>query len=101
MPYIFLVGWSDIGFNYLIGNDGQIYEGRGSDYVGATAKDWNSESLGFAFIGKYVDKLPSGDALDVMKSFLRHLVQQSVLTTNFTIYCLRQVSLNTGATIVG
>ena len=29
------LGWSDIGYNYLIGDDGRIYEGRGPWRQGA------------------------------------------------------------------
>lgn len=60
-----------------MGNDGAIYEGRGLDYEGATAKGWNTRCLGVAFIGKYVDKDPSPDALDVAKSYLQYLVDKS------------------------
>jgi N-acetylmuramoyl-L-alanine amidase len=43
--------FSDIGYNFLVGGDGQIYEGRGWDSQGAFAKGFNDKSLGVAFIG--------------------------------------------------
>ena len=44
-------GWSDVGYNFLIGDDGTIYEGRGWGFVGAHARGENSRSIGVAYIG--------------------------------------------------
>jgi peptidoglycan recognition protein len=46
-------GWSDIGYNFLVGGDGNIYEGRGWERVGAHAPGYNSNSMGICFIGSY------------------------------------------------
>jgi N-acetylmuramoyl-L-alanine amidase len=43
--------FSDIGYNFLVGGDGETYEGRGWDMQGAFAKLFNNRSLGIAFIG--------------------------------------------------
>jgi N-acetylmuramoyl-L-alanine amidase len=43
--------FSDIGYNFLVGGDGETYEGRGWDMQGAFAKEFNNRSLGIAFIG--------------------------------------------------
>lgn len=47
--------WFDVGYNFLIGHDGTIYEGRGWTSVGAHCEGHNTETLGFAFIGDYRD----------------------------------------------
>uniref|UniRef100_A0A0K8UW38 Peptidoglycan-recognition protein SC2 n=1 Tax=Bactrocera latifrons TaxID=174628 RepID=A0A0K8UW38_BACLA len=47
------LGWADIGYNFLIGGDGQVYEGRGWSTVGAHATNWNSKSIGISFMGNY------------------------------------------------
>lgn len=31
-------GWDDIGYNFMIGGDGAVYEGRGWDSQGAHTK---------------------------------------------------------------
>ncbi len=54
-----VLGWGDIGYNYLIGPDGTIYEGRfgGAGAVGAhtynsaTNTDYNTGSVGIALLG--------------------------------------------------
>lgn len=49
-------GWDDIGYNFLVGEDGNVYEGRGWDNVGAHAKDFNSQSMGVCILGTYTSK---------------------------------------------
>lgn len=48
-------GWGDIGYNYIIGRDGRVYEGRaGGDYVvGAHASYNNIGSVGISLLGTY------------------------------------------------
>lgn len=50
--------WSDIGYNFLVGPDGTIFEGRGWSTVGAHARGRNSESVGVAFIGDGSREVP-------------------------------------------
>jgi len=49
-------GWLDIGYNFLVCEDGNIYEGRGWTRVGAHAVSWNSRSIGIAVIGDFTSK---------------------------------------------
>ncbi|CAM4687098.1 unnamed protein product, partial [Lepidochelys olivacea] len=51
--HTFKKDWSDIAYNFLIGEDGRVYEGRGWSTVGAHAKNWNRISLGFSFLGNF------------------------------------------------
>ncbi len=44
-------GWNDIGYNFLVRDDGTVYEGRGWLVRGAHAKDHNVTGLGCAYIG--------------------------------------------------
>jgi N-acetylmuramoyl-L-alanine amidase len=46
-------GWDDIGYNFVVGEDGSVYEGRGWDAVGAHAIPYNSKSIGICFIGDF------------------------------------------------
>ena len=41
-------GWSDIGYSFLVGGDGKVYEGRGWNHVGAHTSGYNSEGIGKA-----------------------------------------------------
>lgn len=42
-------GWDDIGYSFIVGEDGNVYEGRGWRRVGAHAPNYNSNSIGFEF----------------------------------------------------
>ncbi len=50
-----VLGWGDIGYNYLVDWKGNIYEGRygGDNVVGGHAYGYNYGSLGVAVIGDY------------------------------------------------
>ena len=61
--------FSDIAYNYMIGEDGNIYEGRGT-YVGAHTRGedrptkkfpgmTNSNTIGIAILGKFSGQLNS------------------------------------------
>jgi len=47
----------DIGYNFLIGGDGRIYEGLGFGIRGEHAPNYNSQSIGIAFIGNFQSEL--------------------------------------------
>lgn len=54
-------GWGDIGYNYVIGPKGKIFEGRagGEGVVGAHAGTGNTGSIGIAVLGNYEEnKVP-------------------------------------------
>ena len=39
-------GWRDIGYNFVIGGDGHVYEGRGWKVVGAHTSGYNKVHVG-------------------------------------------------------
>ena len=48
--------WSDIGYNFLVGEDGNVYEGRGWSKRGAHAPTYNAESIGICVIGDFTSE---------------------------------------------
>jgi len=56
-------GWSDIGYNFLVRDDGTIYEGRGWAAVGAHVAGHNTENIGVCLIGDYRTVHPTSAAL--------------------------------------
>lgn len=54
-------GWGDIGYNYIIDQNGKVYEGRagGAGVVGGHARGYNTGSIGIAILGNYQEaKVP-------------------------------------------
>lgn len=44
-------GWCDVGYHFLIGSDGKVYEGRPLNLLGAHVGNNNSGNIGISFIG--------------------------------------------------
>nr|CAD7409366.1 unnamed protein product [Timema poppensis] len=63
-------GWNDIGYSFVIGEDGQVYEGRGWDFVGAHAPGYNTQSIGICVIGDFSDRLPNEEALATLSDLI-------------------------------
>ena len=39
-------GWADIGYHFLVGENGKVYEGRGWDRQGAHSPGFNNDAYG-------------------------------------------------------
>ncbi|XP_046390190.1 uncharacterized protein LOC124158854 [Ischnura elegans] len=85
-------GWSDIGYNFLVGGDGNAYEGRGWEYVGAHAKGYNAVSIGISFIGTFIDVLPPPAQIRACKLLIKEGVIQNKISKNYKLIAHRQVS---------
>ncbi|KAM7363106.1 peptidoglycan-recognition protein SC2-like [Cochliomyia hominivorax] len=85
------LGWDDIGYNFAIGGDNNIYEGCGAGVMGAHALSWNSKSYGIMFIGNYNDRLPSDTQIEKAKELINWLVAEGYVTSNYTVHGHRQV----------
>ncbi|XP_042833255.1 N-acetylmuramoyl-L-alanine amidase [Panthera tigris] len=63
-------GWDDIGYSFVVGSDGYVYEGRGWHWVGAHTRGHNSRGFGVAFVGNYTAELPAKAALHIVQDVL-------------------------------
>lgn len=84
--------WSDIGYNFLIGSDGNVYEGRGSDTVGAHTKFYNSQSIGICVIGNYSSSRPNWPSLIALKRLLSCLKNNKKLKNDYSLKGHRDLS---------
>ena len=65
------LGWADIGYHYLIGRDGNVYEGRPLHAQGAHCGGArNRHNLGVAVIGDFQRELPTPAQLATIEHFL-------------------------------
>ncbi|KAE8737542.1 peptidoglycan-recognition protein [Frankliniella occidentalis] len=60
----------DIEFNFLVGGDGAVYEGRGWDAVGRPLGGWHHESLSVAMIGTFHQRQPTAAQADAALRFV-------------------------------
>ncbi|XP_036408045.1 N-acetylmuramoyl-L-alanine amidase-like [Megalops cyprinoides] len=60
-------GWDDIGYSFMVGLDGYIYEGHGWQWRGAHTKGHNSRGYGISLIRDYTADLPARHALELWR----------------------------------
>lgn len=65
-------GWDDIGYHYLIDQEGNIFEGVNPVDAGAHVAWRNSNNLGVALIGNFEIVEPTKEQLDVLALLLAH-----------------------------
>ncbi|KAH8419655.1 hypothetical protein KR009_000305 [Drosophila setifemur] len=83
--------YDDIGYNFLVDSDGVVYEGTGWGVRGAHTYGYNNNGTGIAFIGNYVEKLPTPAALKATKELLSCGVRLGELSEDYTLIGASQV----------
>jgi hypothetical protein len=92
MYHIESFGWADIGYNFVVGGDGGVYEGRGWDKIGAHAKGYNKVSIGLNFIGTFIDVMPTAQQMRAAKLLFEEGVRLGKVQPNYRLIAHRQVS---------
>jgi LysM repeat protein len=62
--------WAAIGYHFLVGRDGRVYEGRPLQYQGAHTRGANRNNIGISVIGDFNRTLPNGKQLVALEAFL-------------------------------
>ena len=66
--------YGDVGYHFLIGPDGTVWEGRSLRYQGAHAGEGRNEGkLGICLLGDFEEARPTRAALDSLERLVRHL----------------------------
>lgn len=91
-------GPADIPYNFLIGDDGFIYEGRGYRYQGeitTTSSVSNYDDIGIfiAFIGTYDDAQLSNVQNNTLNEFLKYSVRRDMVAIDYIILAQDQLTL--------
>lgn len=75
--HIFIRGFDDVGYHYLIGNgkfgtiDGKLYKGRNENLEGAHALGYNKNSIGICIIGNLDKNKPTERQIQTLINFLK------------------------------
>lgn len=93
----YTIEFGDIPFNFIIGDDGYVYEGRGFTYQGLIVRDdylphTDASGLVIAFIGDFSSTQPSQKQKDTLQKFLQQEVNRGMIEGEFTVLC--QASIN-------
>jgi murein DD-endopeptidase MepM/ murein hydrolase activator NlpD len=65
--------WAAIGYHYLVGHDGQVFEGRPASIQGAHTRSNNSNNLGISMIGDFNTTQPSAQQVSTLEALLDDL----------------------------
>jgi len=71
--------YNDIGYNFMIGGNGLVYEGRGWRTQGEFAPTFNARSLNIALAGVYNTVLPSQRIMASFKALIRCGIRQGYI----------------------
>ncbi|KRT81729.1 hypothetical protein AMK59_5295 [Oryctes borbonicus] len=85
------LGLNDITYNFLIGSNGQVYEGVGWHKVGSHSPGWNAKSVGIAFIGDFRTKVPNKKMLQAAKDLILCAVELRELKYQYKLLGARSV----------
>ncbi|XP_036129456.1 peptidoglycan recognition protein 3-like [Molossus molossus] len=79
------VNFCDVGYNFLVGQDGGVYEGVGWHTQGAHTYGYNDIALGIAFMGNFVEKPPNAAALEAAQTLIQCAVGEGYLTPSYLL----------------
>ncbi|XP_076261152.1 peptidoglycan-recognition protein SC2-like isoform X2 [Rhynchophorus ferrugineus] len=85
-------GWEDIGYNFVIGSEGTVFEGRGWGLKGSHAKPYNARSIGICLMGKLQDNNPTAAQLMALESLIECGVEKGKITTGYRLIGHRQAT---------
>lgn len=78
-------GMSDIQYNFGVGEDGRIYEGRGWTRVGSHTAGYNSLAVGICFIGDFMSRAPNAIAQQAAQDLIAYGVRLGWIATAYTL----------------
>ncbi|CAG2176188.1 unnamed protein product, partial [Oppiella nova] len=78
--------WSDIGYNFLMGGDGRIYEARGWYTVRAHTLGMNDKSVNLALMGNYESVAPPKKMLDLAQKWVECAVEKGVVSGLYQLH---------------
>ncbi|KFM76784.1 Peptidoglycan-recognition protein SB1, partial [Stegodyphus mimosarum] len=77
--------WRDIGYHFLIGGDGRVYEGRPWQRVGAHTKYHNRNSISIAFVGNYDKICPTDEMVSLVPKIVYCGTEKGYVKKNFQV----------------
>ncbi|KAK7114626.1 hypothetical protein V1264_000659 [Littorina saxatilis] len=83
--------WLDIGYNFVVGEDGNVYEARGWTAVGAHTQKYNHVGIGICVIGDFNRRLPNEAAQDTFRQLIQYGVEQGHISPGYTLKGHRDV----------
>lgn len=83
--------YGDIGYSFLVGGDGNVYEGLGWNRHGAHTLQFNARSVSIAFIGNFGSVEPPSKQVDAALKLMEEGARTGQLTSDYKVFGQRQV----------
>lgn len=77
--------YEDIGYHFLVGGDGNAYEGLGWRKEGAHTYHYNKKSICIAFIGNFIKEAPPTAQIEAAKKLIEIGEKAKILTENYRL----------------
>lgn len=86
----------DIPFNFLIGDDGQTYEGRGWSHETGLSNipNPNNITLSIGFLGDFTHHKPSTVLMEETQSLIRESIKRRKILSNYKIFGVRNKTVS-------
>ncbi|KAK7505805.1 hypothetical protein BaRGS_00003076 [Batillaria attramentaria] len=84
-------GWTDIGYNFVVGEDGNAYMARGWTEIGAHTQGYNSVGIAICVIGNFNDRVPNDAALNKIKQLIQCGLDNGYISASYTLKGHRDV----------
>ncbi|XP_028035304.1 peptidoglycan-recognition protein LB-like [Bombyx mandarina] len=85
-------GWTDIGYNFAVGGEGTVFEGRGWSSLGAHTFGVNTRSIGILLIGDFITNKPPQAQLQSVKDLIEAGVRLGHIRSDYKLIGHRQVT---------
>ena len=82
--HMFSRGWCDVGYHFLVGQDGRVYQGRPERLIGAHVGGHNTNNAGVSFIGTFTSRAPSNAMFQAGGRILKSLSREYGIRLNRT-----------------
>lgn len=87
--------WADIGYNFLLGGDERIYEGRGWHEVGAHTRGMNDKSVAISLIGNFEKVDPPQVMLDLAQKWIECGIEMGIIDKDYELHGHRDQNCTT------
>lgn len=85
-------GLIDIAYNFCIGQDGNVYEGRGWDIQGGDMSGYNAHALNLCFIGSFESSIPNFKSFIAAQELIQCGISKGKVSTAYSLVAHRQIS---------
>jgi N-acetylmuramoyl-L-alanine amidase len=73
-------GWADVGYHYVVGKQGAVYEGRDIHVRGVHVEGYNTGTIGVCLMGNFMEEQPTQSQVNRARDLIQWLADRFALT---------------------